>query len=93
MILTLQNGLLGVWSSQLNYQHSKNLLDGWSGGRVKVTDCLTMGNCNKLVLSLSSRELSFFDTVDSFKCKYKLHGMCYYYLGEWYIIINDLITL
>ena len=50
------------------------MLEKWPGRRVKVTDSLVMGNCSKLVLSLSSRELTFFDMVDDFKCKFKLHG-------------------
>ena len=40
-----------------------------------VTDCAVLQDCNKLVLSTTSRELLFYDTSTTvFKCQYDLHG-------------------
>ena len=80
----IQDGVAGVWNTSLHFQRGNMLdegLDRGVGQRVAkkgtlwVTDCVTMANCNKLVLSSNSRELLFYDiSTTIYNCQFRLHG-------------------
>lgn len=55
---------------------------GKSGGGTEwVTDFAVLANCNKIVLSTTSRELVFGDVATpNFKCQYRVQGMGSEYL-------------
>ena len=83
-VTTVQDGVAGVWTTSLHFQRGSMLDEGLDRGvgqkvakkgTLWVTDCITMGNCNKLVLSTNSRELMFYDiSTTLYTCQFRLHG-------------------
>lgn len=79
LLLFAQDGGMATWSLQLHFQRG-SLLDapattGKSGGTGWVTDFAALANCNKIVLSTTSRELVFGDVATpNFKCQYRVQG-------------------
>ena len=81
---TVQDGVAGLWNMSLHFQRGNMLDEGLDRGvgqkvakkgTLWVTDCITMTNCNKLVLSSNSRELMFYDiSTTIYNCQFRLHG-------------------
>ncbi len=69
---------MATWNLQLHLQSGVRLdshVMGKMKGSVWITDFAVMANCNKMVLSTSSRELIFTDiSTKNFKCQYRIHG-------------------
>ena len=72
---------MGTWNLKLQFQQGIKLdsSGGMEQGKTKtsviVTDFAVMTNCNRIVLSTSSRELVFYDmSTRKFQCQYRLHG-------------------
>lgn len=76
--IPMQDGVVATWNLQLRFQHGIQLdgvVVGKTKGAVWVSDFVVMVNCNKIVLSTSSRELIFFDiSTQNYKCHYRIHG-------------------
>ena len=82
-VILLQDGAMATWSQQLHFQRSMLLDAPPTAGKAKgtewVTDFVVMSNCNKMVVSTSSRELVFSDvSTQSSKAQYRVNGQCLY---------------
>ena len=74
--------------------HVSGVTEGKAKGKFQVVDFALMSNCNKIVMSTSSRELIFCDvSTRIYKCQYRVHGKHLYVVNEVMFALSKTISL